>query len=41
MGCKKLSDEEEKRLVELYKSGVSVKQLMLQFDFKTKKIYYR
>lgn len=37
MGCKKLSDEQEKKMVELYRQGESVQKLQKQFGYKTKK----
>lgn len=37
VGCKKLSDEQEKRMIELYRQGESVQKLQLQFGYKTKK----
>lgn len=37
MGYKKLSKEEELNLVEAYKQGVSVKELMTRYGYKTKK----
>ena len=37
MGYKKLSDEQEKQLVQDYMSGVSVKDLMKKYNFATKK----
>lgn len=37
MGCKKLSDEQEKQMIELYRQGASVSKLQKQFGYKTKK----
>lgn len=37
MGYKKLSKDEELKLVEEYKSGVPVKELMVRYGYKTKK----
>lgn len=37
MGTKKLSDEQEKQLVEEYKQGASVQSLMQKYGFATKK----
>lgn len=37
MGYKKLSDEQEKKLVQEYLNGASVQSLMVQYGYKTKK----
>lgn len=37
MGYKKLSDEQEKQLVQEYISGIPVKDLMIKYNFATKK----
>lgn len=37
MGYKKLSKEEELKLVEEYRSGVPVNELMARYGYKTKK----
>ena len=37
MGCKRLSDEDEKKLVDEYLKGVTVKQLMIKYGFASKK----
>ena len=37
MGYKKLSNEQEKQLVQEYVSGVPVKDLMVKYNFATKK----
>lgn len=37
MGCKRLSDEDERKLVDEYLKGVAVKQLMIKYGFASKK----
>ena len=37
MGYKKLSDEQEKQLVQEYISGIPVKELMTKYNFASKK----
>lgn len=38
MGYKKLSDEQEKQLVQEYISGIPVKDLMIKYNFATKNL---
>lgn len=37
MGCKRLSDEDERKLVDEYLKGAAVKQLMIKYGFASKK----
>ena len=37
MGYKKLSEDQERQLVEEYKKGTPVKELMAKYGYKTKK----